>query len=100
MLWRLEPLKTILDAPLSRRIIVEPRAKTILPEPRSVERRSPQFNLMKTKLKRFHARLSCAVALGIGSSLSLAAAAGREGDVERGASEREGVERGALVRRS
>src|SRR5437867_2440171 len=46
---------------------------------------------MKTKLKRFHARLFCAVALGIGSSFSLAAAAGREVG---------SVERGALVRRS
>src|SRR5437667_5899462 len=59
---------------------------------------------MKTKLKLFHARLFCAVAMGIGSSLSLAAAAGREvGSVERGASEdveRGSVERGALVRRS
>jgi len=46
----------------------------------------------------------CAVALGMGSSLSVAAAAGREvGSVERGVSEDgecESVERGALVRRS
>src|SRR6266567_4712670 len=59
---------------------------------------------MKTKLKLFPARMFCAVALGIGSSLTLAAAAGREvGSVERGASEdgeRESVERGPLVRRS
>src|SRR5437016_5338725 len=59
---------------------------------------------MKTKFKLFEARLFCAVALGIGSSLSLAAAAAREVvSVERGASEdgeRESVERGALVRRS
>ncbi len=46
---------------------------------------------MKTKFKRFHARLFCAVALGIGSSLSLAAAAAREVV---------SVERGALVRSS
>src|SRR6266581_1117337 len=59
---------------------------------------------MKTKLKLFQARLFCSVALGIGSSLSLASAAAREVvSVERGASEdgeRESVERGALVRRS
>ncbi len=59
---------------------------------------------MKTKLKLFHTRLFCAVALGIGSSFSLAAAAGGEvGSVERGASEdveRGSLERGALVRRS
>src|SRR6266568_1208914 len=59
---------------------------------------------MKTKFKRFHARLFCAVALGIGSSFSLAAAAAREAvSVGRGASEdgeRESVERGAMVRRS
>src|SRR5260370_27300886 len=101
-----KPCPTILDTPLSQRIIVEakPDANTILPEPRSVKRRSSQFNIMKTKFKRFHARLFCAVALGIGSSFSLAAAAGREvGSVERGASEdgeRDSVERGAMVRRS
>src|SRR6266478_8724056 len=38
---------------------------------------------MKTKLKPVQARMFCAVALGISSSLSLAAAAGREvGSVE------------------
>src|ERR1041384_3090408 len=46
---------------------------------------------MKTKLKLFQARMFCAVALGIGSSFSLAVAAGREVG---------SVERGALVRRS
>ena len=35
---------------------------------------------MKTKLKRFQARLFCAVALGIGSSFSLAAAAADSAD--------------------
>ncbi len=59
---------------------------------------------MKSKLELFQVRLICAVALGIGSSLSLAAGAAREVvSVERGASEdgeRESVERGALVRRS
>ena len=50
-----------------------------------------QLPFMKTNLSQ--ARLSCALALGIGSSLSLAAATGREwGSVERGASERQGVE--------
>src|SRR6266567_2100819 len=50
-----------------------------------------QLPFMKTNLSQ--ARLFCALALGIGSSLSLAAAAGREvGSVERGASERQGVE--------
>src|SRR6266581_9766531 len=61
-----------------------------------------QLPFMKTNLSQ--ARLFCALALGIGSSFSLAAAAGREvGSVERGASEdmeRGSVERGALVRRS
>ncbi len=61
-----------------------------------------QLPFMKTNLSQ--ARLFCALALGIGSSFSLAAAAGREvGSVERGASEdmeRKSVERGALVRRS
>src|SRR5882724_6967273 len=66
---------------------------------------SPSYvQFMKAKLKRFPAKLFCAVALGIGSSLSLASAAAREVvSVERGASEdgeRESVERGALVRRS
>src|SRR6266581_8129177 len=59
---------------------------------------------MKTKFKLFQVRLFCAVALGIGSSLSLAVAAAREVvSVERGASEdgeRESMECGALVRRS
>src|SRR6266699_2073831 len=59
---------------------------------------------MKTKFKRFQARLFCAVALGIGSSLSLAAGAARDVvSVQRGASEdgeRGNVERGSLVRRS
>src|SRR6266700_855401 len=52
----------------------------------------------------FQTRMFCAVALGIGSSFGLAAAAGREvGSVERGAPEDVevgSVERGALVRRS
>ena len=48
---------------------------------------------MKTKLKLFQARLFCAVALGIGSSFSLAVAAGREvPSEERGALERQGIE--------
>src|SRR5882724_12059761 len=66
---------------------------------------SPSYvQFMKAKLKRFPAKLFCAVALGIGSSLSLASAAAREVvSVERGASEdgeRESVERGATLRRS
>src|SRR5712691_2131312 len=48
---------------------------------------------MKTKLKLFQTRMFCAVALGIGSSFSLAAAAGREvPSEERGALERQGIE--------
>src|SRR5205809_503823 len=48
---------------------------------------------MKTKFKLFEARLFCAVALGIGSSLSLAAAVAWEVvSVERGASQRQSVE--------
>src|SRR6266700_6023841 len=70
--------------------------------PRPINLQSVQF--MKSKLELFQVRLICAVALGIGSSLSLAAGAAREAvSVERGASEdgeRESVERGALVRRS
>ena len=48
---------------------------------------------MKTKLNLFQARMFCAVALGIGSSFSLAVAAGREVvSEERGALERQGIE--------
>jgi hypothetical protein len=62
---RVQNRRTVLDTPL-------PRRKTRAHEPR-------QFSLnraasMKTKLKRFHARLFCGVTLGIGSALSLAAA--------------------------
>src|SRR6266581_1248512 len=56
----------------------------------------PSLPFMKPKLALSQTRLFCAVALGIGSSFSLAAAAGRE----VGSVERESVERGALVRRS
>src|SRR6266853_4864151 len=48
---------------------------------------------MKTKLKLFQTRMFCAVALGIGSSFSLAVATGREvPSEERGALERQGIE--------
>src|SRR5437016_3401914 len=60
-----------------------------------------QPNTMKTKLNRFQARLFCAVALGIGSPLTSATAAGWEvGTMERATSESQRVEPGPDSARS
>jgi len=59
---------------------MDPDAKAILPEPRSVKKNPLSVQFMKTRLKRFQAWLVCAVALGIGSPFSPAAAAEHSAD--------------------
>ena len=59
---------------------MNPDAKAILPDLRRVKKNPLSIQFMKPKLNRFQARLVCAVALGMGSSFSLAAAAADSAD--------------------